>query len=84
MISIQPSGNYVQAVSGAFEHVEIETAGGYVVTVADGSQLLMSEFGLLVLQPGSSPNQFIPWRSISRIVEAKPAAAEPDDGQAHD
>jgi hypothetical protein len=90
MITIQPAGNYVQAVGNTFGHVEIELAGsGFVVSVVDASSLLMTEFGLLVQQPGSAPNQFIPWGSISRIIEAPlhPEPAEisnPDDGQHHD
>jgi hypothetical protein len=89
-VTVSAAGNYVNMLGGLFGHVEIEMINGPAGTVelADNSTVTMTEFGLLVAQPGAAPNQFIPWSSVRRIVEAPvpPASVPPapDDGQAHD
>lgn len=52
-------GSYANALGGMFGHVEIEMTSGQSVTLADNFAAMMSEFGLLVTQPGAAPNQFI-------------------------
>ncbi len=79
--------SYANVLGGMFGHVEIEMNPGPPVTLADNSTVMMCEFGLIVTQPGAEPNQFIPWGSVRRIIEAPAPQAPPGqagDGQLHD
>lgn len=85
-VVVSVASNYQGALGGMFGHVQIEM-DRQAVELADSSTVTMCEFGLIITQPGAAPNQFIPWGSVRRIIEApvpQAPAAQADDGQHHD
>lgn len=85
-VIVSAASSYQNALGGMFGHVEVEMNTGASVELTDGSALTMCEFGLIITQPGAEPNQFVPWGSVRRIIEAPALPAGPaqaDDGQQH-
>jgi hypothetical protein len=86
-VIVSAASSYQNALGGLFGHVEVEMNTGASVELSDGSALTMCEFGLIITQPGVAPNQFVPWGSVRRIIEAREQQAAPapgGDGQHHD
>jgi hypothetical protein len=87
-VTIGVTSNYAGTLGRVFGHVQVVYSTGVTLELPDGSEIYLTEFGALVVMPGAAPNRFIPYGSITEIVEAPlPGSSEqtsPDDGQTHD